>query len=181
MPSPVGHALAGLIVALAGERSTNAGTSGPPDLRTRVLFLACMFLAALPDLDYLYPPIHRGPTHSIGASAIVMLIAAGVTGWTTGRIRWRIAVVCAIAHFSHIVMDWLGADPTANPGVMALWPLSDTMFISGWELFRSTWRIDPLAPGNFEHNALTLAKELAILGPVLVAIWWRRNRARTTD
>jgi membrane-bound metal-dependent hydrolase YbcI (DUF457 family) len=173
MPSPVGHAVAGLIVALASEKKS----PGPADQRTW-LFFVCMFLAALPDIDYLYPPMHRGPTHSMGATVIVLLIAAGVTAWTTGRIRWRVAVVCALAYFSHIVMDWLGADPTANPGVMALWPLSDRLFISGWELFRSTWRIQPLAPGNIEHNALTLAKEMVLLGPILIWLLWRR--AKTT-
>lgn len=172
MPSPVGHAVAGLIVALAGERQILARLEPRPTL----FFFACMLLAALPDLDYIYPPIHRGPTHSIGAAVFVTLIAAAVTRWSTGRVRWRIAAVCGLAYSSHIVMDWLGADPTANPGVMALWPLSDRLFISGWELFRSTWRIDAFSPGNFEHNALTLAKELALLGPLLIWLVWRRNR-----
>jgi hypothetical protein len=62
--------------------------------------------------------------------------------------------------------------------VMALWPLSDRLFISGWELFRSTWRIAPLAPGNFEHNALTLAKEMVLLMPILFWLLWRRGRIR---
>jgi|SRR5688572_11124812 len=191
MPSPVGHAVAGLIVALALERRIPAGKKGaggagsttpatyaPTDLRTRALFLVCMFLAALPDIDYLYPPIHRGPTHSMGATVIVMLAAAGVTWWTTGRIRWPLAIVCGLAHFSHVVMDWLGEDPTATPGVMALWPLSDRLFISGSGLFRSTWRINPLAPANLAHNLRTLAQEMILLGPILFWLLWRRGRTR---
>ena len=178
--------MAGLIVALAGERRLSARlrprpASGQPGPVTSpvpwTLFLVCMFLAALPDLDYIYPPSHRGPTHSIGAAALVTLIAAAVTRWSTGHVRWRIVAVCGFAYLSHIVMDWLGADPTPTPGVMALWPLSDRLFISGWELFRSTTRINAFTPGNIVHNSLTLAKEMAILAPILIAVWWRRRTA----
>ena len=177
MPSPIGHAMAGLIVALAGEKARGRGLENQAALRVPwTLFLVCMFLAALPDIDHVYMPIHRGPTHSIGATVIVLLVAAGVTRWTTGRIRWRIAVVCALAYFSHIVMDWLGEDPTIRPGVKALWPISDRLFMSGWDIFRRTERFEPLAPVQIAHNLRTLLQEVILLGPLLIWLLWRRTK-----
>ena len=176
MPSPVGHAVAGVIVALASEKSARLRPRPTSSAILWTLLLVCAFLAALPDIDYIYPEYHRGPTHSISAVVMVTLIAAGVTRLITGSFAWRVAAVCGLAYFSHIVMDWLGEDPTATPGVMALWPMSDRLFISGWDWFRSTWRIDPLAPLNFVHNAKTLAQELILLGPILFWLLWRRAK-----
>ena len=184
MPSPVGHAVAGAIIALASDRPAAAGewarlkSRSPFAAIPWMLVLVCAVLAALPDIDYIYPPSHRRATHSIGATIIVMLVVAAVTRWTTGRISWRIAAVCGLAYFSHIFMDWLGEDPTPTPGVLALWPLSDRLFISGWELFRSTRRLEPFAPAQIAHNMRTLVQEMAILGPILLWVLWRRAKTR---
>lgn len=181
MPSPVGHAVAGLIVALASERRVSARLKTRPGLQVPwTLFLVCMFLAVLPDIDFIYPPFHRGPTHSIGAAAFVMLVVAGVTERITGRANWRIAAVCGLAYFSHVVMDWLAEEPAVSSGVSALWPLSDRMFISGWNLFRSTERINLLGPVQFAHNLRTLAQELILLGPILFWLLWRRAKTSVT-
>ena len=192
MPSPFGHALAGLIVGLAGEDRKNkpgaAGTThprthAPTHLRTVPwsLFLSCMFLAALPDIDYIYPPWHRGPTHSIGAVAIVALVTILATRVAAGHVKWRVVLLCSLAYLSHIVMDWLGEDPTINPGVMAFWPFSDGLFMSGWDLFRSTKRLEPLAPAQIAHNFRTLVQEIAILGPFLIWLLWRRRRRASRE
>src|SRR6185503_16855728 len=111
----VGHAMAGLIVALAGEPKKRPGGAGSRNPRTHApanprtvpwsLFLSCMVLAALPDIDWVYPLYHRGPTHSIGAVALVMLIAAAVTLRRNGSVRWRVVLLCGLAYGSHIVMD----------------------------------------------------------------------------
>lgn len=169
MPSPIGHAAAGLIVALAGEKKQR--TVG------WLLLAVCMILAALPDLDWLAPGFHRGPTHSIGAAGFVTLVAAAVTA-RAGKPNWRIAFICGLAYASHIFMDWLGQDPTANPGVAALWPFNDRMFISGLDVFRSTWRDDAFVSPHFEHNLRTLAQETLILAPILLVLLWRRGQRR---
>ena len=174
MPSPIAHAAAGLIVALAGEKTVASE-------RVRIpwaFFLTCMVLAALPDLDWLIPGFHRGPTHSMGFAVLVTLVAAGITQPVTGQVRWRIALICGLAYASHIFMDWLGQDPTANPGVEALWPFSDRMFISGLDVFRSTWRDDAFVSPHFEHNLRTLAQETLILAPILLVLLWRRGQRR---
>jgi membrane-bound metal-dependent hydrolase YbcI (DUF457 family) len=134
-----------------------------------------MFLAAAPDLDYVYFPIHRGPTHSLSAVILVTLTAAMVTRWKSGRVNWRVAGICGLAWLSHIVIDWLGQDLSLAPGLQVLWPWNDTLFLSGWDVFRRTERHDPLSFATMAHNAVTLAQELAILGPVLLVVWWRRR------
>src|SRR3954447_20371154 len=70
MPSPIGHALAGLAVAWGSDllpRGTGGRPEGPsPDY-------VCVMLAVLPDADLLLPVAHRTVTHSIGAVAAVGL------------------------------------------------------------------------------------------------------------
>ena len=175
MPSPIGHAAAGLIVALAGERRHQTGSL----VRWSAPFLVlCMVLAAAPDLDWLIPGFHRGPTHSIGFAVLVTLGAAAVSRLATGRANWRVALICGLAYSTHIVMDWLGEDPTIRPGVAALWPFSDRLFMSGWHLFRSTQGDNPFGPMQFQHNLRTLVQETLILGPFLLVLLWRRRQLR---
>src|SRR5438552_3036993 len=90
MPSPIGHALGGVIVAwiadlMPGRPDRGAGN---PAAISR-LSLACAGLAALPDADLLLPIAHRTVTHSLGAVVAVglfMIIATAVTGKVTRRI-----------------------------------------------------------------------------------------------
>ena len=103
MPSPIGHGLAGLAIGLASEPATVAQTSGWR--LSKYAMLGAVF-AALPDADLLYGPIHRGVSHSIGATAFLMIIAAVVTGWVTGRVHWRWVLLIGAAHGSHIL--WIG-------------------------------------------------------------------------
>ena len=136
MPSPVGHALAGVAVAWASDlapgrrawRTTNPKAS----LFARAggkLTLACGALAAAPDLDLFFPIRHRAVTHSLGAVIVIFIVAAAVTGWVT-RTRmsspalpgpgleperpappiWRIGLMCAAAYGSHLFLDWLSVD-----------------------------------------------------------------------
>src|ERR1051325_9843853 len=89
MPSPIGHALAALAVRWTGRP---AGRDPDASLRSRLLgplSLACVAVAVLPDVDLLFYRWHRTVTHSIGATLLVMIIAAVVTGKVTGRIAWR--------------------------------------------------------------------------------------------
>lgn len=179
MPSPVGHAVAGLIIGLAGERVVGREPGAQPDARaesyTRVFILACIVMAAMPDLDYIYPPSHRGPTHSLGATALIVLLAAAISRWVTGRTMWRVAVLLGVAHSTHILMDWLGEDITVTPGVQALWPLSHQLFHSGLDVFRSTKRVDAFVQPQFAHNLKTLVQEMLMLGPILIWLLWRRR------
>lgn len=188
VPTPLGHSLAGIAVALAGER-------GWPrrDLRRFLaspMTLVCVALATLPDVDLLFPGLHRTATHSVTATIVVTIVAAAVTAGastrrsgTTGavsRIAWSAVVMCAAAHGSHILLDWLGRDPSKPPGIQALWPLSDRWFISGWDVFPQEERRHIFTVPAMVRNLNALAWELGILGPVVVALWWLRQRSRRT-
>ncbi len=164
MPSPIGHALGGAAVALIADL-----WPGRPVGRLR-LPLACVGLAALADVDLLLPIAHRTITHSLAAVAFITIIAVAVTGKVTVG-RWRIALACGAAYASHLFLDWMAADPTAPSGLQVLWPMSSTWFISGWNVFRATERRHIFEWAAMRTNFLAVVQELAILAPVVVALW----------
>lgn len=173
VPSPIGHALAGTAVALIWERLTGH-VARQPALST--MLATCIALAVLPDADLLYIRIHRTVTHSFTASALALIITAGVTRQVTGRINWSVAVACALAVFSHMVMDWLGQDFNPPRGIQALWPFSDEWFVSDWSVFRSTVRRNIFSMRTIRANALAALQETALLAPVVLVLWLTRRK-----
>lgn len=166
MPSPIGHALAGIAVgALIARR---------PGWR---LLAVTAVVAALPDVDFLLPLRHRGPSHSVGAAA--MAFAAALVVLSTGSHatrRWRTAAAVGLAYASHTLTDWLGADSSTPRGLMALWPLSPSFYISGLDVFHSVDR-RYWVPGFWTRNAVAVLREVAILGPlVILSLWISRTR-----
>jgi inner membrane protein len=180
MPSPIGHALAGLALSWAGEQAGPAATHR----RLTWLPIACVAAAVLPDVDLVHESMHRTVTHSVGFTILIMIIAAGVTGWVTGRVMWRVAIVVGAAHASHILLDWLGTDHFTPAGLQALWPFSREWYISGWDLFLPTERRDPLSMRAIGINARAAVRELAIMGSIAAAAWTlrrtRRSRGRSS-
>lgn len=145
----------------------------------RVALISSMLLAALPDADLLYQPIHRAVTHSVGSTFLVMIIATVVTGWVTGRWSLRFGLLCAIAWGSHAALDWLGADPTPPRGIKALWPFSESWFISDLDIFRGTERRQLFTWSSVVYNVKAVAQEVAILAPITGALaLLRRQKAR---
>ena len=155
MPSPIGHALGGFAVgALIARR---------PGWRVAI---ACAVTATLPDVDFLLPLQHRGPTHSFGAAVLALAVSAGVVSLGSARAeRLRTIAAITLAYASHVLLDWLGADSSSPRGVMALWPASSAYYISGLDVFNAVDRRYWL-PGFWTRNALALLRELLILGPV---------------
>jgi membrane-bound metal-dependent hydrolase YbcI (DUF457 family) len=218
MPSPIGHALAGVAVAWSAEQLPgSAGLKRPFPL---AVTLSCVALAVLPDADLIYLPIHRTVTHSIGATMLVTILAIIVTGKVTrfstlrrdperrdtsrgttrighgeaftGRgkaltahkealpaahVAWGLVLIWAAAHASHLLLDWLGADPSWPFGIQALWPFSHGWFISGWNLFPVTERRHVFSAVSIAINLKAAAWEIAIIGPIVLALGlWRRRR-----
>jgi len=169
MPSPIGHILAGAATTIAADivnpAPAKTGRAAGPRWRAP---LAYGILAAAPDLDLIYPPIHRTATHSVTAVALAFIIAAALTGQVT---RWRTATVCALAYATHPLLDWLGADTLPPLGIELFWPFSNRWFISGVDLFRGTFRGHLFAPPVLMANALSVAQEIAILLPIVVVLW----------
>jgi len=86
-------------------------------------------------------------------------------------------LACTIAYASHLLMDWLGADPSQPAGIQALWPLSDRWFISGVNLFPYLERREMLSLTSILINLKAIAEEVAIMGPLVVIV--AALRART--
>lgn len=163
MPTPVGHALAG--VATAWIFRKRAG-----------LVLTCALAAVVPDVDLLFRA-HRSYTHSVGAVAIV-----GLATWLVMRRRpHTLSSTLAItaAYSSHLLLDWLGKDSSSPAGLMALWPFSSRFYISGLDLFREVsrryWNLDEFILGNLN----TLGWELLVFGPIVALAWALRKNHST--
>jgi membrane-bound metal-dependent hydrolase YbcI (DUF457 family) len=155
MPSPIGHALGAAAAgwALGSER---------PSVRRTALLVA---VGLAPDLDLLFGT-HSTYTHSVGAVAIVTLIA-----WLATRDA-RLTAAVAAAWASHLLLDWLGSDSRDPIGIMALWPFSTAHYQSGFYVFnaisRRYWMPEQFIWGNLK----AAAREVAILLPVLALAYW---------
>ncbi|HKT81789.1 MAG TPA: metal-dependent hydrolase [Vicinamibacterales bacterium] len=189
MPSPIGHAFAGVAIAwmaTPSEPSSATAARGVTTGRTGVssaqlpwhqrLPWICAALAVVPDIDLLYLPIHRTATHSVTAAVAVTIVAAVVTGWVTGRISWRFAAICGLAYGSHIVMDWLGADASVPYGIQMFWPFSDRWFVAPVALFPGTERRNPFGMRAVLINLRAAAAELAMGSVALWLVALRRRR-----
>ena len=177
MPSPIGHGLAGLAIGLAA--APKPATSAQQSNRQLATFtIVGAIVAALPDADLLYPPIHRGISHSIGMTVVLMIIAAGVTGWVTGRVQWRWVLLVGAAHASHILMDWLGTDRYPPVGLEALWPFSRDFYISGWDIFPPTERRLYL-PTALQTNIRAFLAEVGMVGAIVALAFLVRRRRRS--
>jgi len=168
MPSPVGHALAGISVVYAADL---IGRRRSP----RHLTAICAGLAMLPDADLLFPGTHRTVSHSVTAVAITFIVAMVVTG-KVNQVARRLqpsvtATICGIAYATHLLLDWLGADNFPPYGIQLLWPWSDRWFISNLDVFRQTARRYFLTAPIIRQNLVAVAQELAILLPIVVALW----------
>ena len=184
MPSPIGHALAGVAAAWAvdlvpGDRAwRTAPVSAPWYMRAGDgLTLLCAGLGAAPDLDLAFVA-HRTVTHSIGAVVVVTLLAAAFAA-TSRRSILRIASMCAAAYGSHLLLDWLGADYYPPRGLQLLWPLNHEWYISGLDVFRQTARLRIFTRGPMMTNLRAVVQELAILGPAVTALWLVRVKTLT--
>jgi membrane-bound metal-dependent hydrolase YbcI (DUF457 family) len=91
-----------------------------------------------------------------------------------------VVVVCAAAHASHLLTDWLGADFSKPSGIQLLWPFSDGWFRSGWDIFPQIERRDVLSAASIAINLKALIYELAIMGSIVTALWFWRERSRSS-
>jgi membrane-bound metal-dependent hydrolase YbcI (DUF457 family) len=154
VPSPVGHALGGLIVG---------------ELLAPSALLICAVSGVMPDVDFLWGG-HNRQTHSLGAAVIA---GAVVYAWKRSP---RLAIAVTLSWGSHVLFDWLGSDDTPPLGVMALWPLNSNFYFANAFVFEAISRRYWL-DNFFTHNGWAVIKEILILGPpVLMAFLWRARR-----
>jgi membrane-bound metal-dependent hydrolase YbcI (DUF457 family) len=182
MPSPIGHALAGVAAAwvvdlVPGNRGWRTGPAAASWYRRagNGLTLTCAVLAAAADLDFLFGA-HRTVTHSIAAVAVVTLVAAPLAARARRPVA-RVAAMCAAAYATHLLLDWLGSDAFPPFGIQGLWPLSHKWYISDAAIFRQTARQELFTAPSIIKNLEAIVQEIAILGPIVVAVWLVRVKA----
>jgi inner membrane protein len=171
MPSPVGHAMAGVAAGwlIAGAPRTFRDRDG---LKEAAVFAA---LGMLPDMDLLLG-MHSGPTHSVGAAALVGAVAlATAVAWAFPR-PGRFAVACLAAYGSHVLLDWLGTDASPPLGIMAFWPFSRAYYESDLHVFMAISRRYYQGWVFVEQNVRALGLEVAFLAPVFLLVFVFRRR-----
>jgi len=159
---------------LTGRQAATRATAPDATLYDRIgghFTVVCAALAAAPDLDLVFGwRWHRTYAHSIGA-ALIVAAAAALIAWRRKRPVLFTSLTCGAAYATHILLDWLGADPTPPYGIMALWPFSHGWYISGLNLFDAVSR-EYWAPRQFIlGNLLNAGWEVVVLGPVLIGLW----------
>jgi membrane-bound metal-dependent hydrolase YbcI (DUF457 family) len=195
-----GMAAAWAVDVLPGRRAWPVAAPSTRVVRREgyALTLVVAALGAAPDLD-LFLAQHRAITHSVGVVAAVFIVAAVVTGQVTrkaqsakGKVQsdfkvesgsesqretfrvervLRIAVICAAAYGSHLLLDWLAVDRRAPYGLQLLWPFSDGWYISGLDVFPQTERRNLLSLETFRINLRAISFETAVMLPVLCLVW----------
>ena len=182
VPSPIGHALAGLAAAwtadlVPGERAWRTAPASASWYRQAGdgLTGTCVALGAAADLDLLFVT-HRTVTHSIGAVMLVALFSATLAA-NASRPVVRVAAMCAAAYATHLFVDWLAIDLSQPRGIQALWPFRLDWYISGLDLFRQTERRQLWSAATIVKNLGAVSQEVAILGPLVVALWLVRVKA----
>jgi hypothetical protein len=136
-------------------------------------------LGTLPDFDLLVGD-HRGLSHSLGAACVIGALVWGIR--RTGAVQdlgRHLPLACMAAYASHIFLDWLGTDTSPPIGIMAFWPISGRYHESSLHLFSAISRRYEESWSFLHQNLFALARELAILLPVLALIMALRPRSRT--
>ena len=170
MPTPIGHALAGIAIAGASRR---------PELPARHVALLA-FTAAAPDLDLVLRMIdgvnhHRGASHSFAAAALVGIAAFVLRGF---GVDLPPATSISVGWASHVVLDYLGLDTFPPSGVMALWPFSTDFYASPVSIFYDIPR--SFSAEAIRHNLVAVSIEVAIMAPV-AWLCWRRAFAKSAS
>lgn len=155
-----------------------------PDAPVWAVMALAVLAASAPDLDFV-PGIlmgdanrfHRGPSHSLAAAAlfgVIVYLLARVT--RAGAVR--LAVLGFLAYGSHLLLDFFTQDKGEPFGIPLFWPVSSDGFMSPWQVFGS---VKHGVPGDSLETALgyvfsvanvaTVAVEVVVLAPVLLASW----------
>ncbi len=183
MPSPVGHALGGLVVS--GRLGWD--WSG---------VLLVIFIANLPDLDFL-PGALVGDLnryHHMGSHSVFAAVLCGVCFWWVGA-RWqsyfrlspqRLAMSATLVYLSHLALDSITIDRVAPHGMQLWWPFSEQYVIApitflvnvdhgglGDSLFAAIGSIFSW------HNLGAIGLEVVLILPLVLLIKWYSRRQRT--
>lgn len=152
----------------------------------RATFLAIIFMANLPDIDYLpgvlmgqINAFHHGYTHTLG-----WIVAVAFTSWLlwrkADRVGWTVFTVLFAALASHLFADIFSDDNNPPYGIMALWPFTDSFYISPgsifWSLRKATWN------DVFQwYNVHAALYEALLLAPIVAMVLIFKRFAKKTQ
>ena len=173
MPSPLAHALAGLIVHVA--------TAPAGELASRRRAAVTVGAALAPDLDFAWQLLdgvnhHQAQGHSIGIGIVVAAAVTLVAAAGRAPRPWALGLAALAGWTSHVLLDLLNVDTSPPIGLMALWPFSAGYFKSPWSLFLDIGRT--LNWRTVRHDAVAIVWEVGVLCPVVIATWRVRARRR---
>jgi membrane-bound metal-dependent hydrolase YbcI (DUF457 family) len=158
MPTPIGHVLGGLAagVLIAGRAEPSASSVG---IRSQSLLWVWGLCGVLPDADFLIGG-HRGLTHTLGA-----MCAVGCGTALIARRQPELWFAAAASYGTHLLLDWFGGDTAVPLGIMALWPFTDTFYLSPYSLFPAICR-QYWSAGCQVDLIQAVAWEMLLLGPI---------------
>ena len=158
MPTPIGHVLGGLAagVLIAGRAEPSASSVG---IRSQSLLWVWALCGVLPDADFLIGG-HRGLTHTLGA-----MCAVGCGTALIARRQPELWFAAAASYGTHLLLDWFGGDTAVPLGIMALWPFTDTFYLSPYSLFPAICR-QYWSAGCQVDLIQAVAWEMLLLGPI---------------
>ncbi len=174
MPTPVAHALAGTAVYLSASR----GGRLREDLW---LFPAAVVAACFADLDFGLNFLTGNNYHHYFTHSFVFASLFTIGGYFFARLAKRVAPsrdvwILGLAYLTHILLDLFSKDASAPYGLELLWPFSDAFYVAPFTVFDDIWR-GTLQKLLALHNWLALAREVLIVGPVVLFVWWRRRQS----
>jgi membrane-bound metal-dependent hydrolase YbcI (DUF457 family) len=176
MPTPVGHALGGLVCGwLIAPQPLQPAARSASLVRHALAFGA---LGALADIDLLFHT-HSTYTHSLGAALLVTVLVMLLVRLRPSGAGTRLALACGAAYASHVLLDWLGTDTSPPYGITALWPFSSAFYYSGLDLFPAVDRRYWL-PGFWQRAVTSITWELITLLPLTLLVLWLRAWLRAT-
>lgn len=173
MATPLGHALAGMLVGTTMTR-------GRPLLgpwRDLWLFSG---VAVAADLDFLpgllmgdLNAYHHGPSHSLGMAMLAGLILA-LWGRRRGQ-AWRWGLVGLVVFASHLLLDYLTIDRRPPLGMPLWWPFSLEYHLAETPIFLDISRQN-LGLKVLWRAVQAMSLESLLLGPPLALVLWLRQR-----
>jgi membrane-bound metal-dependent hydrolase YbcI (DUF457 family) len=173
VPSPLAHAVAGLVVHVA---------TAPRDrIADRRRALVTVGGALAPDLDFAWKLVdgvnhHQAQGHGLGVGLLLAALVAAVAAGRGSPRPLGLGLAALLGWCSHLLLDLLNVDTSPPIGLMALWPFSRGYYKSPWPVFLDIGRT--LNWRTVRHDTLAIAWEMVPLSLVLVAVWRWRARHR---